>query len=531
MSKPNHSDKEVKSTEENQEKVMTKYDLKVQKRKEEKQKEERDKKFGTALGILIVAALVCLVASFPIRSFLTVNGTYVTVGGEKVSRVEFDYFYNLAKSNFLSQNGTWLYYMGIDVTGDVTSAMYSEDMTFGDYFQELAVENITQNKALSKEGREAGFVYDTAEEYNEYLEALKQYASDNGATVKAYLKDLYGVYATESRLKPSVQEVMYANAYYKSVLETLIPSQDEIQKYYEENKRDYDSVDYRIDTVDAEMPTASAEPAQTTAPAEGSQSGDSAAYQPTEEETAAAMAAAKAIADLMEKTVKTEGEQVTNASRYDTHYKLRDWLFDDERKAGDTTVIEDTTSNRYYVLAFEKRYLNHAQAANLRVVMTREGNGQAILDEWKGGAADEASFAELCGKYNDPELDLEGGLLEDLVRDSAPEELENWIFDSQRKNGDAAVIAPEGDEYAYVLYYVGPGREEWVISIEDTLQGNKATEYLDKLTADVKVEDKKGRLNYLKIYAAREAAAADEQKDGTSPESSGEPSSEPSSGQ
>ncbi len=521
MSDSNTSNnKKTKKTEEKQEKVMTKYDLKVQRRKEEKEKEKRDKRIGTILGVLVVAALVCVVASFPIRTYLTVNGTYVTVGGEKVSRVEFDYHYNLEKNNYISANSMMFYYMGIDLSSDISGYMYSEDMTFKDLFEEMAVDSIARNKALIKEAQAAGFTYDTTEEYGEYMDKLKQYASEDGITAKAYIQNLYGVYATESRVKPFVKDAMYANAYYNSLLDTMVPTQDEIQQYYEEHKANYDSVDYRVLMVDAELPTAPtelADPVETPAPTEGAAAdqtpapstdpsdGGETAYQPSEAEIEAAMAEAKAEAEKLEKTVKTEGEQKVGIPQSEVLYMLRSWLFDDERKAGDTTVIENSSSHRYYVLAFEKRYREETLSADIRVIMTADGNGQAILDEWKGGAATEASFAELCDKYNDPEAP-EGGLYEAMVSSGLPDEIRNWISDSGRASGDTVLLSPEGDEYAYVIYYVAPNRAEWMISIESTLQTQKAEEYTDALIDTMPVEDKKGNLNYLKVYAAREAA-------------------------
>ena len=50
------------------EKIVTKYDLKMQRRKEEKEKAAREEKISRITGILVVAALVCIVASFPIRN-------------------------------------------------------------------------------------------------------------------------------------------------------------------------------------------------------------------------------------------------------------------------------------------------------------------------------------------------------------------------------------------------------------------------------------------------------------------------------
>ena len=508
MSKNNSGNKGTKDTEEKQKKTVTKYDRKVQRRKEQKAKEERDKKIGAAVGILLAVALVCFIASFPIRTFLTVNGTYITVDGENVNRVGYDYYYNVAVSNYLNGEGAWLYYAGLNLSGDLSQQMYSEDMSFKDLFDEMTVELISRNKALVKEARAAGFVYDSGEDYKEYMDALREYASEEGTTTKAYIRSMYGSYATESRVKPYV---------------------DEIEQYYEEHKDNYDLVDYRVSSVSANLPDAPtelADPVETAAPAEGAEgdgTGTESAYEPSEAEIAAAMEIAKTEADKLENTIKTEGEQTVGAAYSDVVYILREWLFSADRKAGDTTVIEDTTNNRYYVLAFEKRYRNEAMSADVRVILTNAGNGQEILDEWKGGEATEASFAELCDKYNDTSVtSAEGGMYEELLVSSLSEELREWISDSSRVSGDTAVISPADDAYSYVIYYVAPNRAEWIVSIENILRSNQASEYLEGLIDSVNVEDKKGNLNYLKVYAQREAEGENSPEEETPTEAPGE---------
>lgn len=519
------SNKETKKTEETQEKVVTKYDLKMKRREEQKAKEKREKQFGTILGILIVAALVCFVASFPIRTYTTVNGAYVTVGGDKVSRVEFDYNYNTVSNNYIAQYGyMYYYYMGIDFSGDLSKMMYTEDLTWKDFFDEMTVDNIARNKALEREAKAAGFTYDTTDEYAKYTESLEKYASEQGTTVKQYIKELYGVYATEARVKPFIEQVMYVSAYYDTVVDKLVPSRDEVQQYYEENKDDYDSVDYRVFSVDALLPTEPtelADPVETPAPdaADGNASGEQTAYQPSEAEIAAAMEVAKNDADRLLQTIFTAGTPMVNVRRSGAVYLLRDWLFAAERVAGDTTVIEDTANHRYYVLAFEQRYLDNTRAADVRMIRTTEDMGQAILDEWKSGAATEESFVELYDKYKDPETDSgdnEGGLYEALASSGVPDELREWIFSDERVSGETAVISPAGSQYTYVVYYIAPNQEEWALDIQNTLQTDSVSEYIDKLIDSVEVEDKKGNLHYLEVYAKQqeEQQGQEEQQEG-----------------
>ncbi len=511
------SKKETQNADQAPEKVMTKYDLKMQRRKEEKERAEKSRRRDNILGVVIVAALVCLVASFPIRNYLTVHGSYVKVNGEDVSKVEFDYNYNVAVSNYLSQYAYYLYMMGIDPTSDFTSQMYSDTLTWGDYFQQMAVENMIRNKSLLAAAKAEGFAYDTAEDYAMYRESLEKAASENNTTAKSYLKELYGPYATESRLKPYVEEALYLAGYYDELSERQTPSMEDIQAYYEENKASYDSVDYYLMTVDAELPT---EPTELADPVEetegeeeagaedGAEGGEEQAYQPSEAEIEAAMAEAKEKADGAVDTVKADGELQENVKKSAATYLLQDWLFDEERKAGDSTVIEDSTGHRYYVVEFADRYLDEVLSSDIRVVVTNAENGQAILDEWSAGAATEESFAELCDKYNDPAVTVtEGGLLEAVTSSSVPADINAWIRDEARAVGDTAVISPEGEENTFVVYYSGTNEAEWILSIRQTLIGQRMNEYVEELTADGKVEDPKGNLRYLKVQAEAEAAA------------------------
>ena len=106
--------KEKQNTGQEPEKIVTKYDLKMQRRKELKEREKREERISRITGITLVVILVCIVASFPIRNYLTLNGTYATVNGDAVTRVEFDFNYQVAKNNYLNQYGSYLGYFGLD---------------------------------------------------------------------------------------------------------------------------------------------------------------------------------------------------------------------------------------------------------------------------------------------------------------------------------------------------------------------------------------------------------------------------------
>ena len=521
MSKNEKVTENKEQKEQTEQKVMTKYDRKVQKRKEEKEKEKKEERISTTVGIVFLVALVCLVASFPIRTYLATHETYVVINGEKVNKVEFDYVYNTSKNNYITQYGSYLSYFGLDTSKDLSTQMYSDTLTWQDYFEQNAVESLKQNKALMAEAKAAGFTYDTTDEYNTFKETIKTSAAAAGVSDKEYVRSIYGSYATMGRIEEYVKNDMVMNAYYQKLQEDNAPSDDEIQSYYEENKATYDSVDYRLTTIEADLPTEPTEladpveetAADTTGTTDGTAATDTTqdtAYQPSDAEIAKAMDDAKVLADDAEQTVAKDGEAHENEKKSSVNYMISDWLFDDARKAGDTTVITNDNSHCYYVVAFEKRYLDETPSADVRVIIpTEDKTGEEILEEWKSGAATEDSFAELCKKYTQDTSAVEnGGLFEQVTKTGMTEELSNWIFDSSRQAGDTVAIT--ASDTTYVLYYIGQDQPEWKINIKNTLVSDTMSQHMQDITADVTVEDPKGKLNYLKVQAEESAAAETE---------------------
>lgn len=521
------NEKVTENKEQTENKVMTNYDRKVQRRKEEKEKEKKEERISTIVGIVFLVALVCLVASFPIRTYLATHETYVVVNGEAVNKVEFDYQYNLTKNNYITQYGSYLTYFGLDTSKDLSTQMYSDTLSWKDYFEQMAVDNLKQSKALKAAAEAEGFTYDTTEEYNTFKETIKTSAASAGVSEKEYVRSIYGDYATMGRIAEYVKNDMVMNAYYQKLQENNAPSDEEIQNYYDENKATYDSVDYRLTTIEADLPTEPtelADPVDETAATTDTTATDAAAatdatasdstdtaYQPSDAEIAKAMEDAKELADDAEKTVTTAGDMHENEKKTSVNYLISDWLFDDARKAGDTTVITNDNSHCYYVVAFEQRYLDETPSANVRVIVPAEDkSGEEILDEWKSGAATEDSFAELCKKYTqDTSAAENGGLFEQVTSTGMTAELSDWIFDSSRQAGDTVAITVS-DATTYVLYYVGQDQPEWKISIKNTLVSQAMSEYLQNITADITVEDPKGKLNYLKVQAEESTAAETE---------------------
>lgn len=502
------SEKATPQKEETQ-KIVTKYDRKVQRRKEEEARIQREKQISRIIGIAILVVIAGALVYSPIRKYVAAHSTYITVGSHKISEVEFDYYYTLTSNDYLDTYGDYLSYLGLNVYGSFEDQAYSETMSWKDYFDQMTVDAIRQNKALLDEAEAAGFTYDPSAEYKAFVEGNKEAAADAGLTLGRYYRTVFGEYATASNIKPFVEEGYIATAYYREVAESKEAGEAEIRAYYEENKASYDSVDYLLTQIDAEIPEA-----QTSTDADGNE----VVTEPTEEEIQTAMAAAKELADEALLVIEDEGTESIGSLRLGVSTYYRDWLFDDARKEGDTTIIEDENNHRYYVLLFERRYLDESLiTANVRAIMTTNNNGEAILAEWEAAGATEEAFTGLVPKYSqDTYSSNSGGLYKDLNHNSLNSELLNdWVFAGERKTGDTVTITDQG--VTYVLYYVSQGRPEWQASIANTLLSDAMSAYMEEIQENCQVSDPKGRLVYLRTPEpqAEDTAPADEGTEGT----------------
>lgn len=527
------------------EKKLTKYDLKMQRRREEALRQQRTARYSAIAGVVIVLIVVAVLATKIYGGYQDKHGTYVTVGEHEVQRAEYEYYYYSSINSLYSYYGNYLSYMGLDLSQPLDQQTYMDDMTWKDYFDQQAVEQLKQVYALTEEAEAAGFEYDAAADVDAAVESLETSAGDADMTVSEYVKASYGSLATLDNVKSFVEKSSIATAYYNSVEDATEVTSDEVNAYYDENKDNYDSVDYLICKIEADMPEEETEAAETDAveteiaESETLSEEEQAAKEAEEEAVkAAAMEEAKAKADEMltqvtdessfsplyadyatDNTVEFEKTNVKKSAVSPT--AVAEWLFDNARQAGDKTVIEDSTNNAYYVVYFKERYLDHAKTVDVRHILIRadaettddmtdeekttaEENAKSeakkkaedVYEEWKNGDATEDSFAALANTYSeDTGSNTNGGLYEAVTQGQMVTSFNDWIFDAARKPGDTDIVE---SEYGYhIMYFVGDNAEQWYVNIENTLRSNKMQEYITNLTADIEVVDKRGDIDYL----------------------------------
>ena len=335
-------------------------------RKQQKIKDQRQEKLTKTVAVLFsvafIAVIVVYIAFAVVKKNAVLNQTYVKVGEHDLTQLEYDYYYQTTVNNYLNTYASIMPYFGFDSTKDYDEQEYMDGMTWKDMFDEMTVEQIKQNKAMTDDAAKSGITQDTTEDYENFVNGIKEAANTAGVSVSEYYKTNFGAYATEKNVEAFVKESLIASAYYDNLLEQMAPSDEEVKAEYEASTKDYDKVDYRSFTFTADL-----------------------AEDASEEDISAAMDELKTKADSMMKARQNgtdfeelciENASEDNKANYEdaeTEYclsegkyysgisaQMADWLFEDGRTEGDLTVIEDETSHVYYVVEFVGRYYDEA---------------------------------------------------------------------------------------------------------------------------------------------------------------------------
>ncbi len=469
----------------------------------------------------IIAAAFVLVAAFVIvwnSGLIQKNATAVTVDGEDYSVSEMGYFYQVSYNQWYSQMGAYASYFGLDTSAPLSSQMYDEEsgMTWADYFAEEGVEQLKWTVAAYDEAMANGYEWSEADEetWTSLKASLEEYAKSNGQSYKNILRYNYGKYITPALFEELTRMSIAAESYALSVNDGFSFTESDLSKYYEENAKDFDVVDYEAVTVSG-VPSGEDE--------EGNE------IEVTDEMKAEAMAAAKETAESILaayeagtdlETASKDLEGVSYNNREDATYsetEILKWVFDDARDAGDTTVLEGSTD--YTVLLFHSRERHEYSSVDVRHILARvdttgldsssdtyeseaealkltaENEANELLKQWESGEKTEDSFAALADEQSDDSA--EGGLYTRVLKDEMVPGFNEWIFAEGRKAGDTGVIYDENTGY-HVMYFVGENVPAWQVQVESTLRNSSYSDWSTSITEDMVAEEGAG-MKYVKI--------------------------------
>lgn len=418
--------------------------------------------------------------------------------------------------DILNQMSSAMSYYGVDpATTDLKTEKLpeqaGEDKTWFEYIMEQAKSSVEQLLVLNESANAAS--YTMTEEDKQTVEEKVSSADVSS----------YGDGVTEDDIRTMYEMQMLASSYVNHVMDEMQFTDEELQAYYEENKKSFDTcglIAYNI-YFQTEEETTSEETTDTDAEAESE----------TEAETEMPKEDAKTLADELmaikehdafEEKVKdiylnyehqdeammdTMLQQIqSDAFAYQEGFELADWAFGGTAKAGDTYMIENEDHYSVYLMTREPsrddtatvdvRHIlfmpSEDSSASEEEDTTSETAGKTLEDcrkaaedvlaEWEAGDKSEESFGELAEKYTeDPGSKSTGGLYEGVSPGQMVTEFNDWCFDASRKPGDTGIV--ETSYGIHVMYFSGTGDPIWKTTAKSQLKNQNIDKWFEEQQA------------------------------------------------
>lgn len=478
-------------------------------RAQEEQAKAAQRKRNTLIYSIIAAVVIILAAILLIwdSGVIQRNATAATIDGEKVTPAQVAYYYHqnpiISTAQSYSMYGLtgFPYDPSVSPKAQVITPEAIVDLgipeewankTYHEYFADYALNSLREEAVLLKAAKAAGCTLseEAKTSIDEQLASIdatrEQYLTTYGADMNrtAYLQMVYGKTMTQKSYLKCLENALLAAEFYDTHFEDMaVYTAEELDAYYQANVKSYETISYYWRQFSATVDTDEGET--------------------VDEE--AVKAAAKADADAALAKVQANPELVKDNEDYtlstgvltspDAFYY--DWLTDDARQVGDSTVLD--TDSGYYVMVFNGRYRDETPTVNVRHILVAAANeddpatadvdesteapsdeafaaaekkAQDLLAQWKAGEATEDSFAALVADNSaDVGSNSVGGLYENVFEGRMISTFNDWIFDEARQAGDTGIVknTESSTQGWHIIYFVGHDEPVWVTNVRQAM--------------------------------------------------------------
>jgi len=283
----------------------------TQKERKELQEQQAAKRKAVVYTVIGVIVAVLVAALLIWHSGIFQRGkTALTVGGHDYSVTDVNYYFTYYMNQAYSTSGG-----AFDPSKDLRTQYTDEEQTksYFDQFLDSTIEQLKKISAVETAASEAGYTLsdDDKAYVDEAISSTKKAAESYGYAYDGYLKAMYGKYMTPSAFKTCVEREALVNGYQSAYADSLGITDEDIQAYYEENASTLDTYDYRYIYLSGKAASTTDEDGNT--------------VEPTEEETKAAMEAAKAkpIIDNVQAGMWLRVQGKMSFDRYDNEMVLQ----------------------------------------------------------------------------------------------------------------------------------------------------------------------------------------------------------------
>lgn len=488
---------------------------------------KRNRAIYTAVGVVCAIAAVALLIWNNMSSWQAKghqNATAATIGGEKYTVADLQYYYSNIRNYFVN-------YAGYDINADDGAQWFNEadNQTYADYFRDTALDNLKQTAALCAAAKAEGYTLspEGQKDLDESMDQVDIICVRYNLDRATYFSQQYGV-SEAVYLRNRTQDVL-ANEYATAHQEGISYDDAALKEYYDEHPDDLDSYDFRsffisgaaADPVDADgNPVKDADGNTVTATdeekaaamAEAKEKADQAVAEisaASDKDAAFVEAAPKYVAENQKEAYAEEGYSLNTGVVGNTLTSSRSvmasWLMDSARKAGDVTALESSGSG-YYVVLFKNRALVTDPTVDVRHILIRaemdegaqeptqeqmdaaKAEAQSLLDQWNARPQEEKTpenFGALAEEHSDDTgSNTNGGEYTYVYEGQMVKNFNDWCFDSARKDGDVGLVENAGPGYwgYHVIYFEHTNAPYWEHLATQAKQETEQNEWLTALT-------------------------------------------------
>lgn len=473
----------------------------------EAQAAKASRSFRIKVIVTVVVILVLIAAAAFITSdYFYTRTTAVQIGSTVYSPAEVNYFYRgtytQVYNTLYSQFGNYLS-MVFDPNKPLSEQQYDDNQTWAEYIYDAAIADLKRvtvfyDKAIA-EGYTLSAEDQAAVETN--LADVRSYAEEgNYPSMDAFLAAYYGKGMNEETFVSLLEKSLIAANYSDNLTASFTYTADELSAYYAENAADmnyYNFYVYGVSTTSAAFEalddTAKAEAAHKAAETIAA-SGNGDAFR-------------AAVSDFIG-SKSTVSMTHTISSGMSDIYKA--WITDAARQPGDSTVID--ADGMSYALLFDSVDDNNYNTVNMRHILIKaeaDENGEytdealaaakarieEIYAEWKANPTED-NLAGLAVQYSEDGGSAQnGGLYENISKNVMVDEINNFLFNSGARPGEATVAYGESSQYTgyHLVYFAGENGRYCDTLAEAALRDADYTAAYDALAADYTVTEGSGK--------------------------------------
>lgn len=454
--------------------------------------------------LISIISFFILIVTLTLTSFYeekkTINKPIMYIGNESVNQIEYAFYYTTIINNFYSTYSSYISNMNLDIDGD----LYQQECYFdgydswGQFFDNATSKALQEKKALYIESKNNGYKYDYNESYNKFLEEISKQSKEKNVSIKNMYKTIYGKYANKKEIKKSFIEYYTATAYKNELIKKIEITDKEINDYYENNKKDYDLISYRIFTFNAniteDMTTEEKNEKMKIAKNKAKQF-----FEKVYDEKTFKELCVKNADDMLIDSYKNDDLSLHQNEAYENISTVySDWLFSCTKEK-ETTYIEDTKNYKYHVIYYIGRTKDESQTVSMRHILITPNTSnisnylptdkdynnvkleiEKIEKEYNDNGGTEEVIKELSKKYSeDSGSSNNGGLVYDITEGQFDKDMNDWLFDNKRKEGDTNIIKTS---YGYhFVYFVSKGEPKYKINIRSILIDEKIDKIVNKI--------------------------------------------------